>query len=137
MREAPDFWQLPFSRRHGPRYELEDPVVTLTLADLFRADPLLEGKIEAESESSCWFWTGATQRSGSNHRAVYGRVCRSSERWLVHRWVYHLMVGRIPEGHDVHHRCEQTLCCNPSHLEDIEKSQHEWLHKEMAGYEAA
>lgn len=108
----------------------------LSLATLFRLDPRLVGKIEVQGEAGCWVWTGAKQRSGSNGRAVYGRVSRKGVLWLVHRWVYTLMIGRIPQGHDVHHRvevgCSSTLCCNPRHLEDIEKGEHEWLHREIA-----
>lgn len=125
--------KLPFRRPMSARHE-EDPEITLTLADLYHHDPRLVGKVEPEG--TCWIWTGATQKSGSKENAIYGAVKRRGAKWFIHRWVYHIMVGRIPEGHDVHHRieigCSSTLCCNPRHLEDIEKGEHEWLHRELA-----
>jgi len=124
---------LPFRRPWAGRHD-EDPEMILTLADLFHHDPRLMDKVEAVG--ACWLWRGATQRSGSKENAIYGAVKRNGVKWFVHRWVYHIMVGRIPEGHDVHHRveigCTSTLCCNPAHLEDIEKGEHEWLHRELA-----
>lgn len=111
----------------------------LSLATLYTLDPMLRGRLELDSETGCWIWQGATQRSGSKGNAVYGRLRRRGVLWLVHRWVYTLMVGRIPDGHHVHHRvegdCVSTLCCNPQHLEDIEEAAHEWLHRELAGYD--
>lgn len=109
-----------------------------SIATLFTLDPLLEGRIEIQQDTGCWVWNGATQRSGSNGKGIYGRLKRGGRLWYIHRWVYQLMVGAIPDGHDVHHRveaeCSSTLCCNPRHLEDIEKAEHEWLHREIAQY---
>lgn len=108
-----------------------------SLAALFRCDPLLASKIEAESEQGCWLWTAAKQKSGSKENAVYGNVWRRRRKWFSHRWVYHLLVGRIPDNYHVHHTCMNTLCCNPRHLETVEAGEHEWLHREIAAMEAA
>lgn len=72
------------------------------------------------SPSGCWLWTGATDGKG------YGRVSKRS----AHRWVYEILVGSIPEAHDLDHQCHnedencpgglQCLhrrCVNPDHLE--------------------
>lgn len=114
--------------------DLDEPA--WSLADLLRLDPLLEAKVECDAETGCWIFTGAKQKSGSNYSGIYGSVRRQRRKWFIHRWVYHLLVGRIPDNHHVHHTCVNTLCCNPRHLETIEADEHEWLHRELASMEA-
>lgn len=36
--------------------------------------------------------------------------------WRVHRLVWHLTHGPIPEGAKVLHDCYNRICCNPDHL---------------------
>lgn len=66
---------------------------------------------------TCWLWTGVT--AGSNARYGYFRPGTKSTDPKVpaHRFAYELWVGPIPEGLEVHHRCYNTLCVNPVHLE--------------------
>lgn len=113
----------------------EDDAPAWILADLLRLDPRLDGRIETDSEAGCWIWTGYAQKSGSKGNAVYGRLKRGGVLWYIHRWVYRLLVGPIPEDHHVHHTCLNTLCCNPRHMETIEAGEHEWLHREMTASE--
>lgn len=47
---------------------------------------------------------------------------------LVHRLAFMELVGRIPAGHDVHHRCLSSRCVNPSHLELVLDAEHARLH---------
>lgn len=117
------------------------PPTALLLAQLLTLDPLLSGKLEVTSEAGCWIWTGATQKSGTNNQhGTYGRLRRKGTLWLVHRWVYWLIFGRLPDGYEVHHRipegdCTSTLCCNPRHIEALESGDHIWIHREMASYD--
>jgi hypothetical protein len=62
----------------------------------------------------CWNWKGRKSQNG------YGRVCFCSFTTTIHRIMYAWLVGPLPVGQDkgeVHHRCENTSCCNPAHLE--------------------
>lgn len=103
----------------------------------YRLDPLLVEKIEVDPETDCWIWLGASQKAADRTRAGrYGRISRRGKLWLIHRWTYQLLVGRIPEDHQVHHICEVTLCCNPAHLEAQNGLSHILHHNERARREA-
>lgn len=79
------------------------------------ADRLWE-KVEVRGPDECWPWLGATNPKG------YGQITEgghSGRRLAVHRVAYELVVGPIPDGHDLDHHCERTNCCNPRHLEPV------------------
>jgi hypothetical protein len=58
----------------------------------------------------CWTW--ARGRTG----AGYGETWDGRAVLLVHRVVYELTFGQIPDGLFVLHHCDNPPCCNPSHL---------------------
>lgn len=62
---------------------------------------------------TCWLWLGARTVRGYGHLSWNGRHS------LVHRVVYEEMVGPIPEGLTIDHRCFVIDCCNPDHLEPV------------------
>lgn len=61
----------------------------------------------------CWVFTGAKRDGGygeiSRGRAKEGIAC-------THRVVYEALVGPIPAGKLLDHRCRIPSCCNPDHL---------------------
>lgn len=60
----------------------------------------------------CWEWTGyASGRDGRGYLALDGK------RRLAYHIVYELVNGDIPKGHVIRHKCDNPLCCNPTHLE--------------------
>lgn len=74
--------------------------------------PALLARISKNGASGCWLWTGQ-QASG------YGVLSLGShrpKRCRAHRATYTLLVGPIPDGLHVLHRCDIPLCVNPSHL---------------------
>jgi hypothetical protein len=58
----------------------------------------------------CWEWTGCLDNKG------YGRIGHRGQKLLVHRTVYEAVVGEIPKGMWVLHRCDNPPCCNLAHL---------------------
>lgn len=74
----------------------------------------LEERIEKYSmpvtESGCVLWTGNLSSEG------YGRINIDGKIVYIHRIVYALCSGAIPEGLFICHKCDVTCCINPNHL---------------------
>lgn len=58
----------------------------------------------------CWIWDKSCVNGG------YGQVGYRGGNAYVHRLTYTLMVGAVPDGLFVLHRCDVPSCCNPHHL---------------------
>jgi len=84
-----------------------------------KRDPLLRliEKVDVSPEG-CWIWQAAKSRDG------YGKFALNRVNSNAHRVAFLLLRGDIPEGYDLHHVCENTLCVNPEHLQPVTKRQH-------------
>jgi hypothetical protein len=60
--------------------------------------------------SGCIEWQGSIDPAG------YGRISVEGKPAYVHREVYKLLHGGIPEGKFILHSCDNPPCCNPDHL---------------------
>ena len=60
----------------------------------------------------CWPWTGSVMKIGWHGQ------WRNGEGGIepTHRAAWRIMKGDIPAGSCVLHRCDNPICCNPSHL---------------------
>jgi predicted nucleic acid-binding Zn ribbon protein len=67
----------------------------------------------------CQQWTGSGKaRPGKGGR--YGYVQCDGRRWLVHRLMAQATTGGADLGHmPVHHKCGNSLCINPDHLQIV------------------
>lgn len=66
----------------------------------------------------CWFWRGPQTRDG------YGifRVPKNPIPLYCHRISFVLKHGKIPETKpELDHLCKNRLCCNPKHLEPVNR----------------
>jgi len=64
--------------------------------------------------------TGCIEWQGSVDKRGYGRIA-NDVGWLdmAHRLSYKLYVGEIPEGLVINHKCYNSRCVNPEHLEAV------------------
>lgn len=68
--------------------------------------------------SGCWLWTGGSTNAGYGIVTVDGRRAHTVTS-TAHRWAYEALVGPVPAGLEIDHRCEQRCCCNPAHLQAV------------------
>jgi hypothetical protein len=67
--------------------------------------------MKVRKTNTCWLWTGSKNKGG------YGTFKVSTDETdYAHRVVYELLVGEIPAGMTIDHRCRVRLCVNPNHL---------------------
>jgi hypothetical protein len=79
-------------------------------------------KVSPEPNSGCWLWTGAENGNG------YGTIARGLRDRLgddrahavaSHRAAFHHLVRPLRRDEVIDHRCRNTFCCNPAHLEPV------------------
>ncbi len=64
-------------------------------------------------ESGCYVFIGSIDEHGYGRLGVNGRTIRA------HKIAYALLVGPVPEGHELDHKCRVRSCWNPFHLEPV------------------
>lgn len=47
----------------------------------------------------------------------YHYIKRNGKRYAIHRYIYENHYGEIPDGLVIRHKCDNTSCINPEHLE--------------------
>ena len=65
------------------------------------------------NKSKCWPWEGKDIKDGRGYFSFGGR------RWIVYRLMYALVHGQqdLSSKVFIRHKCDNSLCCNPEHLE--------------------
>src|ERR1051326_2738701 len=64
----------------------------------------------------CIIWKGGLRSPGYAGLRICGKT------HSVHRVIYQILVGEIPQGMEIDHKCEEKLCYNPMHLELSDRS---------------
>jgi hypothetical protein len=67
--------------------------------------------------TGCWEWKAGL-------KAGYARFKLDGKDWLGHILSYEIFVGPVPEGKELHHRCENPPCVNWEHLEPLTSRDH-------------
>jgi hypothetical protein len=68
----------------------------------------------AENQAGCWLWTRG--KNGQGYGMVSWFADGRKVQVLVHRLMYAVTHGEVPEGILVRHTCDVPACANPSHL---------------------
>lgn len=64
-------------------------------------------------DNGCLIWTGLTDARG------YGRFRIGDKKHAAHRVAYELLVGLVPDGMELDHRCRTRRCINHHHLQPV------------------
>lgn len=75
-------------------------------------------RVDCDSDDQCWEWQGNKGSTG------YGLVYNKFGRIRAHRIAYELEVGSIDVDKEIHHKCENKLCVNPYHLQQLTRKEH-------------
>ena len=70
---------------------------------------------KVEKTETCWVWNGSKNK-GKNS---YGYIWFNRKNTLVHRIMYQIHKGDIPDGKEIDHLCRNKGCVNPDHLEAV------------------
>ncbi len=79
------------------------------------ADRVLDSSIP-EPNSGCWLWIGTLNE---RPHGSYGALSIKNRPVGAHRAAYTAWRGPIPSGLEVDHKCRNTQCVNPAHLEPV------------------
>lgn len=81
--------------------------------NMLRLPDWLLDRLAPEPNTGCWLWTGSDSGNG------YGKVSVAGFYEMAHRLIYMILVGPIPDGMHLDHRCRVRRCCNVDHLEPV------------------
>ena len=77
-------------------------------------DSLFWSKVNKNTESGCWEWTAGRFKTGYG---CFNVVIDGKKRpCLAHRIAYEIILGKIPNGCVIDHKCHNPLCVNVNHL---------------------
>lgn len=75
--------------------------------------PRIYEKFKIGNSDECWLWTASKTRHG------YGRVRWNGHLMSAHRIVYSLFFGDPGPNLVLDHKCRNTSCVRPTHLEPV------------------
>jgi hypothetical protein len=91
--------------------EYRNRSANIDILDAIKNAEAFWSRVDIKSDSECWAWTGSkTDRGYGVYAPLPGVLLRS------HRVAYALFNGQFDEGLFVCHKCDNPICCNPSHL---------------------
>ena len=90
-----------------------DDEIIRFLKKVAKQKPFFQGDDE---NSPCWNWIGAVDTSTNGKK--YGRFSFEKRAVPAHRFAFYIEHG-IDPPYELDHKCKNTLCVNPRHLQPI------------------
>lgn len=72
---------------------------------------------KVDKTSGCWLWTAGVTSRG------YGKMSMGGRQQYAHRLAWYFTHGLLDANLVVDHKCHNTLCVNPDHLQLVTTSQ--------------
>jgi len=83
------------------------------IPDTVRAKIRLEECPVVGLDGDCWNYYGRTTANG------YGTAYIDGQSRRLHRYLWELLRGDVPDKLELDHLCRSRRCCNPDHLEPV------------------
>jgi hypothetical protein len=99
-----------WSKRHGwevPAHALK----SFTKSE--SPEKAIQLRVEIDTATGCFNWTGYKQPDG------YGQIAVNGQVMMAHRFAWQMQFGKVPAGLEVNHTCLNRSCINVQHLEVI------------------
>jgi len=103
-----EYEQPPLEVATSTLFGTDNPATALKLAARFWS------KARFDMDTGCFNWAASKNRRGG-----YGRFRLNGKLHVAHRVAYELGGDTIPDGLTLDHRCRNTACVNPLHLEPV------------------
>ena len=71
--------------------------------------------VDSIEVGDCWIWKGSLVSGG------YGQTRIDNQVWMVHRLMWSVLIGDIPDGMTLDHVCRERACCNPDHMQVVDQ----------------
>lgn len=94
-----------------------EPVKEISIISIEITKDRFFDKIRLASEgliTNCWFWRA---NKGYNGYGMFTNKIFGTP--IAHRISYQIFKGKIPEGYEIHHKCNNRDCVNPDHLKAV------------------
>lgn len=88
-------------------------------------------KVQRDHDETCWVWLGPKNSNG------YGLWKLDGRGRGAHIFAYEWLVGPVPSGKELDHKCRVRECVNPRHLEAVTHQENMMRAKGFAAQNAA
>lgn len=68
---------------------------------------------KVQRKTDCWIWPYSINRDG------YGNLGRNGKVVNAYKYIYEMLIRKVPANCELDHICKNRLCVNPTHLEPV------------------